>query len=667
MKKYRRIIALSLMIMFVAMAAAWAQDIMPSLSFDDEEPEEVAPASAPKPAATARPAATESSAAAVETMEVAEEDPAEVEPEIDVETARAKAITFFRTLAAAENADGMILPPVRRRKVVGRKPIDVRYTKKMVEVKKPIYKTVQEYRNVKVGDSVDAVAVRKKVKVQKIVGWERVTEEKKVRDPNGSIVVQEWKPQYGPGGPDEWHAFQFGHNAMAIFAMMRAGVDPQDEDVQRVAEQLFQIYDQYGMPDLTWDLAWSTAAFTMMQDEQYRELAQQMAGKLLDGQIAEGEAAGLWGPVCINTELLAAMLDKKARYSAFYLKAKAKFEAQRRDSYERKAEQALDALRTFEDLIRRVSMLAPRMKYVSYEVKLADRMGMADPIALPWLPSWIFNQRSADMESTAVAMFALRVAAEEKLIPSETWRPLDERRRPLASPSKPLDVLKRAVTTMGRALQREGWSELNQHQAVTDFDKIRGINGVPGDERSFAPLAAPLTGLSTVQGYAVFSYYASINGLAGIRPFARQVVAGNGCVKSVLDTGLEKAEQNGEPACNLCFFVSETPDLGKPESDLKAWPIISEYLALRQNDDGSWGRRKGSGMVPSSLRARRQVLPGMFGKKKLNPTAAQLWSQAHVDYNSKEPNSVIRMNYYYNPQVVKTAYALLALTAEPEE
>jgi hypothetical protein len=499
------------------------------------------------------------------------------------------------------------------------------------------------------------------------VGWERVTEEKKVRDPNGDIVVQEFKPQYGPGGPDQWHAFQFGHNAMAVFAMMRAGVDPGDEVVQHVVDRLFMIYDQYGIPDLTWDLAWSTAAFSMMREDRYREMAEKMAGKLLDGQIDEGNAAGLWGPVCINTKLLAAMEDKKGKYSAFYLKAKARYEADKRDSYLEKSEQALDALRTFENLIQRVSLLSNRRKYVSYEVKFRDHMGVADPIALPWLPSWIFNQRSADMESTAIAMFGLRVAAEEELMPEESWRPLDERRQPLAPPSRARDVLKRAVMTMSRSLQREGWSELNQHQPVKDFDKIKGIYGVPGDERSFKPLASPLTGLSTVQGYAVFSYYAAINGLDGIRPYARQVVMGNGCVKSVLDAGIEKAEQSGEPACDLCFFVSETPDLGKPEFDLNAWVTISEYLAQRQNGDGSWGRRQGGQALPSSLRERRRVLPAMFGPKRLNPDAEQLWSQAHVDINAETPNPIIKANYVYNPTVVRTAYALLALAAEPEE
>jgi hypothetical protein len=646
--KTSRINYIVMWIVWVALAMpVCGEDVLPTLSFDDEEPEAVAAPSVPTPAA----APVAAVAAPV----------AEVEAGLDLDTVRANAIAFFRGRAADEKADGLIAPPVRHSVVIGKTKVDARFSNKLVDVN--VFENVQEYRNVKVGDSTDAVMVRKKVNVQKKVGTKK--EMRLVRDPNGDIIRQVDKAEYGPGGPDEWTGFLFGNNAMAIYAMMRAGVDAQDEVVQRVAQQLSDIYDQHGLPDLTWDLAWSTAAFSQMNEPHYRELAGQMAGKLLDGQIADGAASGLWGPVCVNTELLAAMTKKKADYSAFYLKAKAKHAATPRDSYQEKAEQALEALRSFEGLIQRVSMLADKMTYVSLAVILADEMGMAHPIRVPALSSWIFNQRSADMESTAVAMFGLRVAAEQKLIPKETWRPMDERKRPLVAPRRASDVLSRAIKAMTAAQKREGWTELNQHQPVTDFDTIGGINGVPVDKRSFKPLASPMTKVSTVQGYAVFSYYAAIYGVSGIRPFARNVVAGNASVKSVL-AALEKPDRKKAPACDLCFFVSETPDLGKAEYDLNAWATISAYLVDSQNEDGSWGIRLPECYfkVPPSLRERRNVLPGMFWDKT---EVTRDWSKAHADMNSKDWNHTIRCLYQQDPLIVDTAYALLALAGEKDK
>jgi hypothetical protein len=652
-------------------APIWADNVLPSLSFDDEPEEAPAPAVTAQAVtntpvaptvdetATVEEATTVSEALTVDKAPTGAETPTVVEltiPDIDLITVQEKGITFLKGLAEKEEADGLISPPVRQRKVIGKTMVDVRYSMKLVDV--PVYKVVKEFRNVKVGDSTDAVMVRKKVNVRKKVGTKK--EERKVLDPDGDIFGQRVKYEYGPGGPDNWRAFEFGYNAMAIYAMMRTGVDPQDEVVQQVAEQLLYIYDEYGMPDLTWDLAWSTAAFSMIENKKYQEMAEQMAGKLMDGQIDDGVAAGLWGPVCVNTELLAAMTQKKADYSSFYLAAKARYANNKHPSYEKKVEDALNALRTFSHLIKRVSMLTDKMQYVSKRIRLSDEMGMVPSIILPGLPSWIYNQRSADMESTAVAMFGLRVATERKVLPKETWRPLDERNRPLTSARKSSDVLQLAIDAIRGFQQREGWTELNQHQLVKDFNKIKGINGVPGDASSFKPLADPLTPLSTVQGYAIYSYYAAINGVAGLRPFARNVIAGNASVKSVLDNDFTEPKGKKGSFCELCFYVSETPDLGIPEYDLQAWPIISAYLAASQNEDGSWGLQKTAVKEPSSLRERRAVLPGILDEKDRN------WAQAHVDYQTDSPKGIIRRQYYYSPKIVTTAYALLALANEAE-
>ncbi len=645
--------------LFVLLSSPVCGDnVLPSLAFDDE-PEEVQEEAVTAPAFTNEQVEVAIDTAAPTAVEE------NVESYIDLVSAQEKGIAFLKGLAEEDGTDGLISPPYRSRTVIERKMVDVRYSLKMIDV--PVYKVVEEFRNVNIGDSTDSVMVRKKVKVRKRVGTKQ--EKRKVLDPEGDIPGQRVKYIYGPGGPDFWRVFEFGYNAMAIYAMIRSGVDPQDEVVYEVAEQLYNIYQEYGLPDLTWDLAWSVAAFSMIEEKKYQDMAEKMAGKLVDGQIDEGPGSGLWGPVCVNTKLLAAMTQKKADYSAFYHKAKERYEANKRPSYEEKAEQALDALRTFSKLIKPVSMLAENMQYILRKVKLSDEMGIITPILLSGYPSWIYNQRSADMESTAIAMFGLKVAKERNVLPDETWRPLDERNRPLIPARRSSDVVQRAVNAIKDAQLREGWTELNRHQIVKDFDNIKGINGVPADASSFKPLADPLTPLSTVQGYAIYSYYAAMDGVVRLRPFARNVIAGNAAVKSVLDAAeFTKPKGKNEPLCELCFYVSETPDLGQPEYDLQAAQTISAHLIESQNEDGSWGRRTNAMKETSSLRERRVVLPGIFDKNYHHNRHHLLdLSKAHVDYNIESPNINIRNQYLYSPKIVNTAYALLALANVEDE
>lgn len=621
------------------------QDVLPSLLPDDAPADPVGD-NTPK---STSPGSVESPEVITETTD------AEPSDMLDVSAAREKAIIFFRDLAATDKVDGIISPPIRTQLVVGYTDKEVRFSEKLIDA--PIYEIVQEYQNVKVGEGSDAVTIRKKVNVRKVVGTEKKMAV--VGDPNGNILRVIKVPIHGPGGPDAWKSFQFGHNAMAIYAMMRAGVDPSDELIQRVAGRLDSIYTEFGLPDLTWDLAWSTAAFSMLREDQYRELARRLAGKLLDGQIDKGNAAGLWGPECINTELLAAMAKKKAEYSKFYLAAKTKHATSKKEADQKKMDQAMDALQKFEKLSAQVSMLAGSMVGVGGSVTLVGETGIAQ-LSVPSLQSWIYNQRSADMESTAIAMFALRVATAQKVIPSESWRPLDERKRALTPPRRARDVLKKAVTAIQGAQQEQGWTELNQHQAVTDFNQLQDIPGVPLENDFFPPLNSPVTSLSIAQGYSVFLNYAAMVGVAELKPLLRNVKAGNASVKSVLAKGFADPDSKAPAASGLCFFLGEAPDLGSPELELSTSLPIAKYLLDRQNKDGSWGPNISMIKDSSSIRERRNVLPDI-SELKADPKP---WSKPHVDYNAKTKEKHLLRRYFMDPRVEHTAYALLALASD---
>ena len=633
---------------FALMGPTRASDVLPSLTLEDE-PEQ--PSDAPIVVAPAK------------TQAVAVEGPAKVAAEAStgIDAAKEKGIAFLKDVAS-KDVVGFFAPPVRNRIAVGWEEKPLRYSLKLVDV--PVYETVEVFRDVKVGESVDSAKVRQKVKIQKKVGTKK--EQREVLDRNGDIEKMTKMPKFGEGGPDEWRSFLFGQNAMAIYALIEAGVDPTDAVVLNPAEELLKLYEQYGMPDLTWDLAWSIAAFSKIDQPAFQDMARNMSGKLLDGQIADGEATGLWGPVCINTSLLAAMLKKQNEYSQFYLAAKAKFDEKKTPNYESKMQAALDALRLFAKLIKRASMLGSSAFDDRIMIALRDESGIANPINVPGYPSYLVNQTAADMESTAIALFGIRVAIDKKLLPTETWRPTNDKGLPLVPPKTTATVLRAALSAIVKAQKREGWSELNIHQPVKDFDNMKGLAGVPADPTSFKPLASPVTETSIAQGYSAFTCYERAYGMRGLTPLARNIVAGNAIVKSVLDAGVNAVKGGQVAPYDFCFFLSAVPDLGKPEYDLHTAQRLSEFLVAKQNRDGSWGSNPlKRNLLPSSLRERIASLPARYGIPA-GVTPCEL-SVAHVPFGNdaeKKHMTMSRVTSFYTKNIA-TSYALLTLAALP--
>lgn len=111
-----------------------------------------------------------------------------------------------------------------------------------------------------------------------------------------------------------------------------------------------------------------------------------------------------------------------------------------------------------------------------------------------------------------------------------------------------------------------------------------------------------------------------------------------------------------------CFFLSDPVDLGKPETQLGEWPVIAEFLLARQNDDGSWGEAKRVHNWPSSLRERMETLPVFHYGHSLS--ASEL-GRPHVYFNlEEEKQPVIRKDFLCPGRLLRTCYALLALSAE---
>ena len=336
-----------------------------------------------------------------------------------------QALEYFRTLAAKDE-EGLFYPPIRRRKVIGYSDKKVMYRKIVVQI--PVHEwttiTKEVVRNVKVGDS-GAVTVKKKVKVPvRVRGKQTGTrpQNRLVRDKNGTIERIHKVAKYGPGGTVEWKSGQLGQNALVIYALIKSGVDPFDELISRPLETFSYLYNIFGLPDSTWDLAWSICAFASSGQEEHRELASQMAAKLAGAQVKSGQAAGLWGPVGLDTELLGAILSANADTSAEYLRFKEKFDEKKKEYDENKMKEALELIRRTNNLKGRYTMMA-KDSSVYFRVILKDK-GFSETAGqvfnLIAFPLYLYNQTTVDLETTALVLHALSVASTKGVLPEET-------------------------------------------------------------------------------------------------------------------------------------------------------------------------------------------------------------------------------------------------------
>ena len=264
---------------------------------------------------------------------------------------------YFVTMAKKDE-QGWFYPPQRTRKVVDYKEKVYRYKNvtKTVTREIPIYKYHTEqkevYRTQKIGTGSAAISVRKKVKVNVQVRGKQIGTKKNthtynqlVRDEKGSIERTHRIPQYGPGGPDIWRAYQWGHNALVAYALIKAGANPTDDMILKPLENLRNVYLSYGFPDQTWDLSWSIAAFAESEQEHLQELATMMARKLASGSVQKKPGLGLWGPVCIDIPLLGKAMDTMISAGLDFAKYKQKFAEKKENFDERKMNAAEETIK----------------------------------------------------------------------------------------------------------------------------------------------------------------------------------------------------------------------------------------------------------------------------------------------------------------------------------
>jgi hypothetical protein len=565
------------------------------------------------------------------------QDPDPAALQLAARAAIARGVTYLKDRAAAD-PDGWIAPPYRTRVAIGTTNVTVRYRER--KTPKYEYETYATYERRPGASSVDtAVVPVQRQRIKRVIDLEGGPVEL-AEDPKGSIQKTVTRSVYGPGGPDYWRLGMLGQNAMALYALRVAGVPADDTVAQGTAEKLRTFVQSYGMPDATCELAWFAAGFARMPGKDAEELTQQLASKLLDGQITEGAARGLWGPVCINLPLLASLCLREPALVESLQKAreaeKGLPEHKRPGPRVAKMEAELDALQAD---IRRVSMLASQYDRIDKE---EIPLGKDDARISVWgVPDYIFNQTSADIECTALVLFALREVARAGRMPDQTWRPEAGRKsgmsgRPQAArvvnqapvpPESAEPVLARAANAIAQLQKPDGkWTESNMHQPVKAFDGLgKQVAGVPVKAGSFKPLPSVQTPYSSLCGYSALADIADIVGYAKVQArfqpkFAAGAVQAAASAESLPDCRPEATVGGFTPPFDAYFFAGNAlidPGTSRLASSNAVLRMVADVVS-RLGRDGAWGAVDGtkrSSLIFASTRARMATLDVMDRKK----------------------------------------------------
>ncbi len=602
----------------------------------------------------------------------------------EYETAVVRAVEGVRAMAA-KNPNCWIATPEYPQKVASWETRKVRYRE--VTYKQPIYE-YESYEALVPGASAGQLVKRTQQRVKGIKGYREAKH--LVYDTNGPIEREQRYPIYEKGTAPLWRWGELGVNAMAVYALRAAGVPETDGLITPTSEGLAAFVRAFDMPDATWDLAWLTAAFAVLPGKTFEDLTARCASKLMDGQVASGECAGMWGPLSVNPAVVAAIYkvlvdlsdDKDKVDKAVKAEMQAALKGVKVSKKMSKAE---------EEQIRLEGVLLALQREGSRVTQLGLRLFLAmgshhhdhlwglvnveasdsEQARMQGHPYLIHNQALVDMESTAVALFALRVAAQQKRLPPQTWRPtLEAAGRALAAragvppPRVAADVIRlaeKAVT--GARLPDRRWHEANRQQAVTDYVWLKAVPQVKG---RLPALDSPVSAVTTLRGFAAFNNASFFKAMTPL-PVPYDIAD----FMKILDEALTwDAPVKGEPEAraNAARLVA-TGMLAAPVPGVKRAPpaagwlqVAQKVLAQQNKESGLWGHPTRRILwLSSGLWARKAVLPQLRGVQM-----AEYYPQAHLTPALTQP-TVIAQRYAVPEWAVSTAGALLLLAEGLDE
>ena len=598
-----------------------------------------------------------------------------ITPPVDVALAVLKGIDFFRAQAAT-NDEAWLFHPIPGQRVSG-------YTNRTERFKEVEYtipgRKFEEYEVLVPGTSSgEPLRTEKRYRV---VGLDPSKDRKETRltsDPNGPIVREFQSAIYEKDQGCRWRYGSLGNNGMAILALRRCGIKADDPLVYTPASNLAGILLTYGLPDNLHDLAWLTAGFAVMPGDGFKKLTEECAAKLLDAQITTGPAAGLWGPAAVNTPMVAALLktfsrlgEAKQALQAELVLAQSKKSKTKVQQIESDIERIDNRVTALQDDARRVTQLGLRLfdslgpAYQLGRLYLQNHEGQY--LGIEGLPYLIHNQIGADLDSTAKAIFALRVAFENGRLPLKTWRPDPPKPANPGAPSPvqefppgraTREVLTLAAQAITAARTAAGqWPELNIHQTVSDFTWLKSMSQVKPE--LIPKLAQPVTLASTVRGAATLANIQMMQ-TGAAKPTALENPACRALVPDLL-AGKPLANSNDvirTPYQVLLQTTALRTNRGKSlRTDFTTWNDVAEWVIGKQAESGAWGRVNKMVFMPStSLVALREAL-GEMQSQDLEKN----YDKPHLCTGFLAPGWQIKYTYTEPEQSYFTAAALLFL------
>jgi hypothetical protein len=411
------------------------------------------------------------------------------------------------TLLARQTAPGnptdWVFPPVPRE----RREVEVRMSWKEVDV--PVFESKTERRLVAVHDeygNLKGFEMRNVQTGRTVVGTRK--ERKLVPDPSGDVVRIQRRLVIGEGSQAKVDYGLIALNSMALYVYSQAGV-PRGRHRDGLASEIVRLIEQVGLPDMTADLAWLAVGLIAHGDPAHRDLIQRTLGKLIDGQIRDrGPAAGMWGPICIHYPTLARGMDTSVQIVQELSQTRSQIEKAQQPS---RAD--LARLRQLEDLSSEFTRL---MRYVTVQ---GDRLQRSigdyvvnDMWLIPGLPYQIYSHVVVDLDSTAVAAFALDQAQAAGVMPRQTHRD-PFRGRPLSPPEASPAALTAGLRAVVQLQQPHGgWHASN---LIVPNATFAGSKAAWGDIRinnQWPTLTSPESMRSNMAGAAALVHLARASG-----------------------------------------------------------------------------------------------------------------------------------------------------------
>ncbi len=534
----------------------------------------------------------------------------------DEEALRRGVVALLAAMSQDEEETGLLFPLIKQRKVVGQKDVEYRYTKKMVPIYKYIRKPVEELVPVRVGYTV----VMKRVKRLKVVKRVKIGEEERlVRDPKGEIVKTVTRPVYGPGGPDIQPVGWLGNNAMALYALLEAGASPDEHpQMEQMAKTLDDCVNNFGTPDYTWDIAWAVAAFSRYPGKRFDNTIEKLLGRLISGQCTARRAQGMWGPVCVNLDHLAKVIVEFAKTDLYAEKVAGLARQFRAPDAPRVVKAKTDlqiARQKVTDLFRKVSNSGHRFSRATKPGLVQSAMGFPYPdLETSGWPYSLFYETMADLQSTALAAMALRVAHEHGKLPEAfSFKHLTGlKKEPLARAIRTEKALAQTLATLSAAQDpAAGWDEMIVWEKTTEFARIaETFKGPPVDvPRSVASrqmsicnaqAAAAVEDLLSVLGKGYQSRYAkcaaSARRLVGADPNATFALppAVPGKLRYTLKYFSQFDPNTGgviEPYDLMCQMRLDPAKLQDDPERLAVFAKMMGFLLANQGKNGLWTYR----------------------------------------------------------------------------